>query len=161
MKKEDILLVLLAVLVVGGFLFILNSDKPVWSCYYNKLSGYQIPQPSVTVNGQAEPEVIVSSPQPGEVVASPLEITGQARGGWFFEASFPVKLVAIHGKVLAIGIAQAQGEWMTEDFVDFVAALTFTTPDIDQGELILEKDNPAGLPENAGEFRVPVQFKLE
>src|SRR5262245_11609975 len=35
----------------------------------------------------------VSSPDCGAVVHSPLRIAGEARGNWFFEASFPVLLL--------------------------------------------------------------------
>jgi hypothetical protein len=91
-------------------------------------------------------------------VSSPLVITGQARGTWFFEASFPVKLVDANNKTLATGVAQAQGEWMTENYVPFSVTLNFTKPTTATGFLILERDNPSGLPQNADEFRIPVEF---
>jgi len=100
----------------------------------------------------------ITKPRPNETIQSPLEIKGEARGYWFFEADFPVKLLDENGKLIASGIAQAQGEWMTEDFVPFEAALEFEVPETDRGILILEKDNPSGLPENADELRVPVYF---
>jgi hypothetical protein len=100
----------------------------------------------------------INSPRPNELVKSPLEITGQARGNWFFEASFPVKLLDENGSDLGAGIAQAKGEWMTEDFVPFSAKLEFAMPKGKTGSLILKKDNPSGLPENDDELRVPVSF---
>lgn len=102
--------------------------------------------------------VRVSSPLPNSVVRSPLKVTGEARGNWFFEASFPVRLIDANGRQLAIGVAQAKGEWMTTNFVPFEATLTFSNPTTSTGTLILEKDNPSGLPENAAEVRVPVRF---
>jgi len=102
----------------------------------------------------------ITKPRPNETIQSPLEIKGEARGYWFFEADFPVKLLDENGELIAGGIAQAQGEWMTEDFVPFKAALEFGVPKTDKGILILEKDNPSGLPENADELRVPVRFNL-
>ena len=102
----------------------------------------------------------ITKPRPNETIQSPLEIKGEARGYWFFEADFPVKLLDENGELIAGGIAQAQGEWMTEDFVPFEAALEFGVPETNKGLLILEKDNPSGLPENADELRVPVRFNL-
>jgi hypothetical protein len=99
----------------------------------------------------------VDGPQENAVVDSPLIITGKARGTWYFEASFPVKLYDDEGNLLAQGPAQAQGEWMTEDFVPFSAQLTFVTT-AENGVLVLEKDNPSGLPENAASISIPVQF---
>ncbi|MDD3399734.1 MAG: Gmad2 immunoglobulin-like domain-containing protein [Candidatus Pacebacteria bacterium] len=101
----------------------------------------------------------VNTPRPNYSVASPLLIEGEARGYWFFEATFPIKLLDGNGKVIAQHYAQAQEEWMTEDFVPFTAELNFISPDTKKGTLVLEKDNPSGLPENADELRIPVFFQ--
>jgi hypothetical protein len=101
----------------------------------------------------------ITSPRPGEKVASPLSITGEARGTWYFEASFPVELQDANGNVLALHYAQAQGEWMTEDFVPFVSEITFAAPASGtKGKLILRKDNPSGLPEHDDSLIIPVSF---
>ncbi len=97
-------------------------------------------------------------PAPNALVTSPLTVRGEARGTWYFEASFPVRLLDSNNQELATVPAQAQGEWMTTDFVPFEANLTFTTS-TSTGTLVLEKDNPSGLPENADELRIPVRFK--
>lgn len=94
----------------------------------------------------------------GDQVSSPLTITGEARGYWYFEASFPVKLLDGDGNQLAIAPAQAQGEWMTEDFVPYSVTLTYPTPPTPTGTLILMKDNPSGLPENDDYLSIPVIF---
>jgi len=100
----------------------------------------------------------ISKPQPNEVVKSPLEITGEARGYWFFEASFPIKLRDENGKELGTTIAQAKSDWMTEDFVPLETTLEFQKPETSRRVLILEKDNPSDLPENADELQIPVRF---
>jgi len=100
----------------------------------------------------------ISKPQPNEVVKSPLEITGEARGYWIFEASFPIKLRDENGKELGTTIAQAKSDWMTEDFVPLETTLEFQKPETSRGVLILEKDNPSDLPENADELQIPVRF---
>ncbi len=101
----------------------------------------------------------IESPKPNQTITSPLIITGEARGTWYFEASFPVSLLDSEGNQVAEGSAQALGEWMTEDFVPFEAELTFTASGTESGTLILEKANPSGLPENADELRIPVRFE--
>lgn len=100
----------------------------------------------------------VTEPLSNQKVESPLRVTGEARGNWYFEASFPVSLIDGNGKELGRVPAQAKGEWMTTEFVPFEALLTFEKPTTEMGMLILEKDNPSGLPENAAEIRVPVNF---
>ncbi len=100
----------------------------------------------------------VSRPRPNEIIGSPLEIRGEARGFWFFEASFPVKLFDDNGSLLAVIPAQALGDWMTGDFVPFEAEIEFQLPETRKGILILEKDNPSGLPEYEDELEIPVRF---
>lgn len=92
-----------------------------------------------------------------QVITSPLTITGEAKG-WYFEASFPIQIVDGSGKVIAQGPAQAQGDWMTSNFVPFKATLSFAKPSTATGTLILRNDNPSGLPENQRELRIPVRF---
>lgn len=101
----------------------------------------------------------VEQPTQGQIVKSPLTVSGTARGYWFFEASFPIQLLDDSGKELAIIPAQAQDEWMTEEFVPFRATLNFSNPATDFGALILKKDNPSGLPEHDDELRIPVRFR--
>lgn len=100
----------------------------------------------------------LTTPLAGASVRSPLEIAGEARGSWFFEASFPVTLLDANGGVLARRPAQARGEWMTEEFVPFDAELTFTQPTTSTGTLVLAKDNPSGLAEHDAEVRIAVRF---
>lgn len=101
----------------------------------------------------------VSQPVPNALVTSPLAVSGRARGTWYFEASFPVRLLDGNGVELAVVPAQAQGDWMTEDFVPFSATLNFSQPATPTGTLVLEKDNPSGLPEHAAQMMVPVRFQ--
>ena len=102
--------------------------------------------------------VRLTRPLPNALVESPLVVSGEARGNWYFEASFPIKLYDANGKELTVAVAQAQGEWMTTEFVPFETILTFPNPITPTGTLVLEKDNPSGLPEHADELRIPVRF---
>jgi hypothetical protein len=103
-------------------------------------------------------QIKVTNPLPNQAIQSPLIIEGEARGIWFFEATFPVKLLDANGNIIAAHFAQAQGEWMTEDFVSFKAQIEFEKPASDTGVLVLEKDNPSGLPENDAKIEIPVRF---
>lgn len=123
----------------------------------------------------------VSSPRPNQYLTSPVIITGEARGTWFFEASAPVKLLDNTGKVIAQGVIRveptvshvpispknrlmkasdsAEGSWMTTEFVPFKGELTFSNPPSPKAKLVLEKDNPSGMPENAKQLTIPVYLK--
>ena len=89
---------------------------------------------------------------------SPLTVKGEARGNWYFEASFPVRLFDADDKELAVIPAQAKGEWMTTEFVPFEITLNFSRPKTATGVLVLEKDNPSGLPEYDDSISIPVRF---
>ena len=102
----------------------------------------------------------VTTPLPNALVRSPLIVSGEARGNWYFEASFPIRLFDSEGKELAVSVAQAQGEWMTTEFVPFETKLIFISPPTSRvGTLVLQKDNPSGLSEYDDELRIPVRFE--
>jgi len=110
--------------------------------------------------------IIVSNPEVGEVVESPLLVSGEARGNWFFEGSFPIELKNADGVVIASGIATTTEEWMTTEFIPFSTTLEFENPyqagDPEywkQGTLVLKRDNPSGLPENDQALEVTIYFE--
>lgn len=110
-------------------------------------------------NEQEKKDLIrIDNPRPNQTITSPTVISGQARGTWFFEASFPILIMDSQGNDLGFVLANAKGEWMTENFVDFEAELKFDQPQSNSGLLILKKDNPSGLPENDDQLVVPVNF---
>lgn len=183
-KKTLILIVLIAVLGVG-FLFyqeakaptsdgpVSNVPLPIASYEDCVTAGGAIqesnPPRCVTKDGKTFTEdignvpdksslIIVSDLAPNQKVKSPLTIHGKARGTWFFEASFPIRVADGNGKNIGSAVAQAKGEWMTEDFVPFTATITFTKPTTKDGTISLLKDNPSGLPENDDALVIPVQF---
>lgn len=105
-------------------------------------------------------DIQISSPQEGAAVSSPLTVTGQAVGNWYFEGQFPIELSNQDDIIIASASAEAQEDWMTESLVPFKATLTF------QGQsagsdltLALKKANPSGLPQNADIVRLPLTVK--
>jgi hypothetical protein len=181
MKKYSNLLIAFVVLVavVGGFFyFFLRRDaEPVATVFDFEscaAAGYPVmetyPEQCKTPAGQIFTRNLIGNaseksdlirlnyPLPGDVVSSPLLLTGEARGHWFFEATFPVELVDETGFVLAQTYVTAKDDWMTNDFVPFEAVIDFPVPAVQNGQLILRKDNPSGLPENDDALVVPVKF---
>jgi len=116
------------------------------------------PTPAPAPKATTDERIHVTAPVANQRVMSPLTVTGEARGSWYFEASFPVKLLDGNGNVLVQTHADAQGDWMTNEFVPFKAVLTFSKPLTRTGTLVLEKDNPSDLPQNAASVTIPVQF---
>src|SRR3989338_3594497 len=100
----------------------------------------------------------ITTPGHDSLIKSRLLVKGEARGSWYFEASFPVRLFDANDNQIAVIPAQALGEWMTTEFVPFEAELSFAKPNTDTGILVLQKDNPSGLPENDDSISIPVRF---
>ncbi len=137
------------------FVFLLVLAVSVAAYFYNnpKSVEYIPPAPHADL-------IRIFSPLPNAEIQSPLVIRGEARGNWYFEASFPVKLYDANGKDVPLtpGYIMANGEWMTTEFVPFEASLKFTKPATATGTLVLMKDNPSGLPEHDAQIEIPVRF---
>jgi hypothetical protein len=116
--------------------------------------------PTPTATSSTADLIHVTSVKSGDTVSSPLTVSGEARGTWYFEASFPVQLRDSSGKVIAQNTAQAKSDWMTTNFVPFSVTLTFPKQvSGSKGTLILRKDNPSGRPETEAWIEIPVVFK--
>jgi len=140
---------------------ILLLALPLFGCSKPVPAGPIITPPPVT-NTEKPPvnvdQIKLNVPESGQTISSPVTIVGSARGGWYFEASFPVELQDANGNMITATTAQAQADWMTSEFVPFKATLEFGTPATETGFIVLKKDNPSGLPANDDELRVPVKF---
>ncbi len=104
------------------------------------------------------PEIEVDAPLVGDSVLPSFLISGRARGNWYFEASFPIDVVADDGRVLATAVAQAQDEWMTEEFVPFSARIVFDPLFYSSGKIVFRKDNPSGDSQFDKSYELPIVF---
>ncbi len=164
-SSKAILLIVLVVIIAGVLIwkFFISSEEKIACTLEAKLcsDGSYVGRTGPNCEFALCPHedlIRVFTPQANEKVSSPLLIQGEARGSWFFEATFPVKFLDDKGNIIAQHYAQAKGDWMTEDFVPFESELVFETPTTQKGWLVLEKDNPSDLSENADELRIPVIF---
>jgi hypothetical protein len=152
------LLTILALLLVGSIALILknNPSAPITPVV-------TVPEPQVPVVQPATKDdmIVLDYPLAGSTITSPLTITGKARGNWYFEASFPVVLVDWDGRIIAEGHAEAQGDWMTTEYVPFKGTITFTKPDTSvssRGWIILKKDNPSGESKFDNALEVEIKY---
>jgi hypothetical protein len=104
--------------------------------------------------------VKIDLPKENQKVRSPIKISGQAKGNWFFEGSFPVEIVDTDGNILVSGFATSTEDWMTENFIPFSAILEFVKPTSTKNVLlVLKKDNPSGLSEYDESISIPLILK--
>jgi hypothetical protein len=116
------------------------------------------PETNNTTNNTTEALVQVTSPTPNQTITSPLVVTGQAVGNWYFEASFPIELRDANQTVIATGLAEAQSDWMVTTLVPFISTITFVPPTTPTGFLVMIKDNPSGEPQFDDSLSIPVVF---
>jgi len=181
-NQKIILIIIIALLLIAGVTVAIlrfSTDEDTWLCQNGtwirhgnpsspmpttpcgKLLNINEPLENINTNINAspkEPNVKVDFPLSNDELTSPATITGSARY-WYFEASFPIKLLDESGKEIAATAAQAQGDWMTDQFVPFKANLEFLVDKDQNGTLILMNDNPSGLPENEEKIEIPVRLK--
>lgn len=110
-------------------------------------------------SGASTTSINVQHPKSGELISSPLRVSGEARGTWYFEGQFSFRIVTNSGETLAEGSASSQSNWMTSDFVPFSGSLHFERPTGTQtGRVIFESANPSGKPEQQKTAVVEVNF---
>ena len=153
MKTALSLIVILCLVIIGYLAWGPKTDENA------TVSPSPTASPSASTTPEPTSDIEINSPVPGATISSPLVLTGSARGTWYFEASFPVKLYNSQGVLIAQTPAQAQGEWMTTNFVPFSATLVFNNPGTPTGMLVFEKDNPSGLPEHAASVSFEIKFQ--
>lgn len=113
-------------------------------------------EPEAVYDNASTDIIVIDAPKPGETVATTFSVIGKARGNWYFEASFPLRVLSSQGSLLKEMPVQADGEWMTTEFVPF--SETVTLPPGTKGAVTLElhNDNPSGLPENEASVSIPL-----
>lgn len=132
-------------------------DDVQWNTVSEILRSFEFTQQNTATDVSAL--ITVASPAPYATVTSPLLVKGEAQGSWYFEASFPVRLLASDGSILAEVPARALSDWMVDAMVPFEVSLVFSVPAAaTSGTLILARDNPSGLPDKDAHIAIPVVF---
>lgn len=142
----------------------LNSQVSTLSAQLNKTcqSGQQSDMSSTCASyAYTSPKgvtVLVFAPSKNANIKSPVTVIGEVPGNWSFEAQFPVQIKNSKGDIVAQEPANLLGSWQTTDLVPFSVQLTYTAAQSRSGTLVLQKDNPSGLPQNADSVSVPINF---
>lgn len=174
MKK----IILVIIILVGGIWLLRHLPSKNGSVAVTDFSACQkagrpvidsYPRTCQGADGQTYTEVVdekelntdpvIFSPDLSRPVTSPLSINGEARGFWFFERQFNIRLVDDKGRDIATGTARTKSSAMTAEFIPFNVTLNFKNPTAKMGSLILEKANPSGLASQARRVELPVLFQ--
>jgi hypothetical protein len=104
-------------------------------------------------------DVVVFTPTENQIITSPLQVTGKARGTWFFEANIIIRIKDANGNTLALKGMNATEDWMTTNYVNFTGSIEFSKPSTATGFLVIESDNPSGDPQQQKKFDLPLRFE--
>src|SRR6185436_9263163 len=100
MKKVTIVLAVIIVVLLGVLIFVAPSKAPE----VTPPGGVATSTVGSGALTSSDGHVQVTAPHAQDVITSPVSITGTVTGGgWFFEASFPVKVLDANGTVLGQG----------------------------------------------------------
>jgi len=168
-------LVLIIIVLLALLLWPKPSNSPTTSTPLG--AGTETPSPSTPAPSATKPttqagityapasaasQIKVDSPIVNATVhnTSPIKISGQAVGTWFFEATFPAKVLDAKGNVIGVGRVQSQGNWMTDSFVPFSGSVSYDNEPVgSHGYVVLLKDNPSSLPQNDATVTIPILFR--
>ncbi|HVM90730.1 MAG TPA: Gmad2 immunoglobulin-like domain-containing protein [Verrucomicrobiae bacterium] len=113
---------------------------------------------TLTTKNGATDRLKVTVPAAGSKASQPLLIAGEARG-WYFEGSFPVFVLNQNGVKIGSGIAEADGDWMTDGWVPFTGEIDYPPqPAGSRGSIVFQKDNPSGEPANDDSAELNITF---
>lgn len=159
-QNKVALLLVIIIVAVAGIWYVQSSavQTPIGDKYGNNTGGEHTSEKITYVNASSN-LIVPALPFPGAVVGKSFSVIGMARGTWFFEASFPVEVIDKNGKTLAKGFAQAEGEWMTENFVLYKGDIKVPDTYIGPATLVLRKDNASGLPEHDASISFPITIE--
>lgn len=129
----------------------------------------ETPTPSATPTLSEEPvtaehtslkgvSLVVDAPLAGDLISSPITLRGKVPGSWSFEADFGVEIYDANGQQIGDGFATLQGEWMTEDLVDFTGTVSFDKPKTSTGTVVLRRANPADESRFDDSVTIPITF---
>ncbi len=116
-------------------------------------------KPTTTYTNATPDFIQVTSPLPGSSLGTTFTVSGKARGNWYFEASFPIEVIGSDGTRLLQIPVQAEGEWMTTEFVPFSTSVMLPSTYRGAATLLLHRDNPSGLPENDASVAIPITIR--
>lgn len=149
LRNKGLLLAIAIILAVSASYFYIQNKSI-------RLPNLPIPTPAPDPYNTP----VITNPKPNSTITSPTTIEGTVPPGWMFENVLPIKLLDANRNVIVDTFAKAySGDWMSEEPVKFKKVIFFTSKEA-SGFIVIEKDNPSGLPENSQSFEIPVKFAV-
>ena len=150
-------------------IYYMKNNKTIWAVIGVIVVGFGLyewkkgpavpPGPQATYANATKNDIESYLPFPGAVTDKAFTMKGQARGTWYFEGSFPAAVLGQDGSVIWSGPVQADGEWMTEEFVPFTGQVSVPKEYTGPATVVMKKDNPSGEPANDASLSFPITIQ--
>lgn len=149
LQKQNYFLMLLSFLVIICSIIVISSPSK-----FDFTNNDLIP----TVSPEPEPILQTNVPR-NSVIKTDQIVAGKIDNSWLFEGQFNIQIKDSSGRVIAttpVKIVEGQ-DWTVPGLKDFSVKITFKT-NSQSGTLVINSDNPSGLPENQKSYSIPVKF---
>ena len=155
MNKSKIitLVIIIAVILIGGFVFYTGNHKVTTNQI--TVNKNKMTQESPTVLGNKD-DLLSFSVLVGSNVSGNMAVSGIVKNGYFFEGNIGINILDINKNVLKSSHGTAITDWMTAGPVSFEGSVDFTGLQTGPAYIEIHNDNASGLPENDKNILIPV-----
>ena len=148
MKRYTSIIIIILVIALGLWIFKKSATAPI-------------------ITPETNPDITITyiTPEENEAISFPLIIKGEAKGTWFFEASFPVEILNDKQELVTTGIAQGESDWMTTEFVPWTITFAERPEKLEpvssspNAYIKFKNDNPSGDPIRDKSFILPIRLR--
>jgi hypothetical protein len=155
-QKSKIYLIIFAAMILFAIVLSVTRKVNTPVIYNSEETQQQVGQGVNTGILGNESDLVFLSIVPNVKVAGILNLTGEIKGGYFFEGNILINVLDVNKNVLKQGYGIATTEWMTAGPVSFTTSVDFTGLSAGPAYLEIHNDNASGLPENDKSILVPV-----
>lgn len=143
-KLNSVLLLILIVLMIIAII-IMRKNEEIYLKGFQKIdqnidNNQNQNQNEITGNKE---DLISFSVAPGQKVSGTIKVTGEIKGGYFFEANILVNVLDNNKSILKKGYGTATTDWMTSGPVAFTALIDFTELNSGPGYVEIQNDDPS------------------
>lgn len=155
-------ILILSIFLVGTAYILKNKDI---CCKFNlceQITGMCSEDEEITeeeVLSEKGNKLVLENLKDGDIVDEGFEVKGKVSGEWFFEGTFPVRVLNEQGEIIKSLSATTQDDWRTSDLVSFTFKLDTQLEQESIVVLRFEKSNPSGLEENDDYAQVTITIK--
>lgn len=138
-KLNTVLLLILIILMIIALRFMYKNNE-TYMPYLSENQEMEIPENPILGD---KDDLIFLSVVPNTIVSGILKLTGEVKGGYFFEGNILVNILDKNKNMLKQGYGTATTDWMTVGPVSFTADVDFTGLEKGKAYLELKQDDPS------------------